>query len=99
MKNSSSIRVPIFASKKSRWKVIITSPDESDTSISKNMETASKSAVADFKVILFPIYSISYTTFSISVEIVSANTADGIIIATISVVTYAIFSFKSKLCL
>ena len=55
MKNSSSISVPIFASKKSRWKVMDTSPPTSDTSVSKIKDIKSRSAVADFKMILFPV--------------------------------------------
>ena len=55
MKNSSSISVPIFASKKSRWKVMDTSPPTSDTSVSKINDMKSRSAVADFRMILFPV--------------------------------------------
>ena len=54
MKNSSSISVPNFASKKSRWKVIDISPPGSDTSVSKTKDMKSRSAVEDFKKTLFP---------------------------------------------
>ena len=55
IKNSSSMLVPIFASKKSRWKVIDTSPPEPDTSVSKIKDIKSRSAIADFKTTLFSI--------------------------------------------
>ena len=55
MKNSSSIIVPIFASKKSRCKVIDTSPPDSDTSVSKIRDMKSRSAVTDVKTTLFPV--------------------------------------------
>ena len=58
MKKSSS-EYPIFASKKSRWKVIDTSPSESYTSVWNIKDIKSRSAVTDFKIILFPVYSIS----------------------------------------
>ena len=52
MKKSSSI-VPIFASKKSRSKVIDTSPLEPETSVSKSNEIKSRSGIADFRITLF----------------------------------------------
>ena len=55
IKNSSSISVPIFASKKSLWKVIDISPPEPDTSVSKIRDIKSRSAIADFRIILFPV--------------------------------------------
>ena len=54
----SSSEYPIFASKKSLWKVIDTSPSEPVTSASKIRDMKSRSAVTDFKTTLFPVYSI-----------------------------------------
>ena len=51
----SSSEYPSLASKKSRWNVIDTSPSEPDTSVSKINDIKSRSAVADFKTILFPV--------------------------------------------
>ena len=55
MKNSSSISVPSFASKKSRWKVIDMSPPDSDTSVSKIKDMKSRSAITDFKTTLLAV--------------------------------------------
>ncbi len=54
MKKSSS-EYPIFASKKSRSKVIVTSPPEAETSVSKIKEMKSRSAVTDFRFTLFEL--------------------------------------------
>ena len=54
IKKSSSI-IPIFASKKSRSKVIDTSPLEFETLVSKSSEMKSRSAVTDFRTTLFEL--------------------------------------------
>ena len=51
----SSSEYPSFASKKSRWNVIVTSPSEPDISVSKINDIKSRSAEADFKTTLFPV--------------------------------------------